>query len=57
MPLHGSPAIVTEKLQHLKDELGLSGVIMEPNVGGQLPAQHVLTSIRFYAQEVAPQLQ
>jgi hypothetical protein len=31
-------------------------VIMEPNVGGQIPLERVLNSIRLYAQEVAPQL-
>lgn len=53
---YGSPETVTQKLKYLRDELGLSGVIMEPNVGGQLSAQQVLNSIRLYAEEVAPQL-
>jgi alkanesulfonate monooxygenase SsuD/methylene tetrahydromethanopterin reductase-like flavin-dependent oxidoreductase (luciferase family) len=53
---YGSPDSVAEKLKYLRDELGLSGVIMEPNVGGQLSAQQVLNSIRLYAEEVAPQL-
>ncbi len=53
---YGSPETVTKKLKHLRDELGLSGIIMEPNVGGQLSAQQVLKSIRLYAEEVAPQL-
>lgn len=53
---YGSPATVAEKLKMIRDELGLSGVIMESNVGGQLSAEQVLSSIRLYAQEVAPQL-
>ncbi len=53
---YGSPETVAEKLQYLRDELGLSGVIMEPNVGGQLSPQQVQSSIRLYAQEVAAQL-
>jgi alkanesulfonate monooxygenase SsuD/methylene tetrahydromethanopterin reductase-like flavin-dependent oxidoreductase (luciferase family) len=53
---YGSPETVAEKLRCLRDELGLAGVIMESNVGGQLSAQQVLNSIRLYAQEVAPQL-
>jgi alkanesulfonate monooxygenase SsuD/methylene tetrahydromethanopterin reductase-like flavin-dependent oxidoreductase (luciferase family) len=54
---YGNPDSVTEKLKYLRDELGLAGVIMEPNVGGQLSAEQVLNSVRLYAQEVAPRLQ
>lgn len=53
---YGDPEAVTNKLLNLKNELGLSGVIMEPNVGGQLTAQQVLNSIRLYGQEVGPKL-
>jgi alkanesulfonate monooxygenase SsuD/methylene tetrahydromethanopterin reductase-like flavin-dependent oxidoreductase (luciferase family) len=53
---YGSPDTVARKLKHLISELGLSGVIMEPNVGGQLTEQQVLNSIRRYGEEVAPQL-
>ena len=53
---YGSPETVGKKLEYLRDELGLAGVIMEPNVGGQLTPEQVLTSIRLYAQEVAPLL-
>ena len=50
---YGNPETVAAKLTQIKEILGLSGVIMEPNVGGQLSAQQVLSSIRLYAQEVA----
>lgn len=53
---YGSPATVTKKLKNLINELGLDGVIMEPNVGGGLTEDMVLNSIRLYAEEVAPQL-
>ena len=53
---YGDPETVGAKLRYLGDELGLSGVIMESNVGGQLSPEQVLNSIRLYAQEVAPQL-
>ena len=53
---YGGPDTVARKLKHLIDELGLSGVIMEPNVGGGLTEEQVLNSIRLYADEVAPQL-
>ncbi|HMH48585.1 MAG TPA: LLM class flavin-dependent oxidoreductase [Candidatus Acidoferrum sp.] len=53
---YGTPDMVVDRLRHLRDELGLSGVIAETNVGGRIPLDQVLTSIRLYAQEVAPRL-
>ena len=53
---YGTPDMVADKLRQLRDELGLSGVIAEPNVGGRVPLDQVLTSIRLYAREVAPRL-
>ena len=53
---YGTPDMVVDRLRQLRDELGLYGVIMEPNVGGRIPLERVLTSIRLYAQEVAPRL-
>jgi alkanesulfonate monooxygenase SsuD/methylene tetrahydromethanopterin reductase-like flavin-dependent oxidoreductase (luciferase family) len=53
---YGGPDTVVQKLKYLRDELGLSGVIMEPNVGGQLSPEQVLNSIRLYGQEVGPNL-
>jgi hypothetical protein len=47
---------VVERLGQMRDELGLSGVVMEPNVGGRIPLEQVLRSIRLYAGEVAPRL-
>ena len=53
---YGSPDTVVRKLKHLADEFQLDGVIMEPNVGGGVPADRMLNSIRLYAEEVAPKL-
>ena len=53
---YGTPDMVVERLSQWREELGLSGVIMEPNVGGRMPLDGVLTSIRLYANEVAPKL-
>jgi alkanesulfonate monooxygenase SsuD/methylene tetrahydromethanopterin reductase-like flavin-dependent oxidoreductase (luciferase family) len=53
---YGTPDQVVDRLRELRDALGLSGVIMESNVGGRIPLERVLTSIRLYAQEVAPRL-
>jgi alkanesulfonate monooxygenase SsuD/methylene tetrahydromethanopterin reductase-like flavin-dependent oxidoreductase (luciferase family) len=53
---YGTPDMVVERLSQLRDEIGLSGVIMESNVGGFIPLERVLHSIRLFAQEVAPKL-
>jgi alkanesulfonate monooxygenase SsuD/methylene tetrahydromethanopterin reductase-like flavin-dependent oxidoreductase (luciferase family) len=53
---YGTPDMVVDRLRQLRDDLGLSGVIMESNVGGRIPLERVLTSIRLYAEEVAPRL-
>ncbi len=53
---YGSPQMVADRLIEIRDELGLTGFIMEPNVGGNVPAEHVQNSIRLYAEEVAPAL-
>jgi alkanesulfonate monooxygenase SsuD/methylene tetrahydromethanopterin reductase-like flavin-dependent oxidoreductase (luciferase family) len=53
---YGTPDMVVERLTQWREQLGLSGVIMEPNVGGRMPLERVLNSIRLYAREVAPRL-
>ena len=53
---YGSPDTVVKKLKHLANEFDLDGIIMEPNVGGGVPFDRMLNSIRLYAQEVAPKL-
>jgi alkanesulfonate monooxygenase SsuD/methylene tetrahydromethanopterin reductase-like flavin-dependent oxidoreductase (luciferase family) len=53
---YGTPDMVVERLCQLQAELGLAGVIMESNVGGRIPLERVLHSIRLFAQEVAPKL-
>jgi alkanesulfonate monooxygenase SsuD/methylene tetrahydromethanopterin reductase-like flavin-dependent oxidoreductase (luciferase family) len=51
---YGTPGMVAERLGQLRDTLGLSGVIIEPNVGGYIPLELVLKSMRLFAQEVLP---
>ena len=54
--VYGTPATVTERLLELKEKLGLSGLIIEPNVGGSTPKELVARSVRLFAEEVAPEL-
>jgi alkanesulfonate monooxygenase SsuD/methylene tetrahydromethanopterin reductase-like flavin-dependent oxidoreductase (luciferase family) len=53
---YGAPDVVTERLEQLRDTLGLSGIIIEANVGGRIPKERVLNSIRLFAQKVVPGL-
>jgi alkanesulfonate monooxygenase SsuD/methylene tetrahydromethanopterin reductase-like flavin-dependent oxidoreductase (luciferase family) len=52
----GTPEDVAKRLQSLQATLGLSGFIMESNVGGRIPPESVLQSIRLFGQEVVPAL-
>ncbi|MFQ6026311.1 MAG: hypothetical protein ACE5Q6_02220 [Dehalococcoidia bacterium] len=55
--IYGTPDAVTSRLAEWQDRLGFSGVIMEPNVGGQISPDLLDSSIRLFGQEVAPRLQ
>ena len=53
---YGTPGVVAQRLGQLRDELGLSGVVIEANSGGRMPIDQVNSSVRLFAQEVAPEL-
>ena len=53
---YGTPEMVAARLRDLRETLGLSGVIMEPNVGGHIPRDLVFRSVRLFAEEVVPRL-
>jgi alkanesulfonate monooxygenase SsuD/methylene tetrahydromethanopterin reductase-like flavin-dependent oxidoreductase (luciferase family) len=53
---YGTPDAVTDRLIELRDELGLSGFLLEPNVGGAIPREQVQKSVRLFAEFVAPAL-
>ena len=53
---YGSPDTVTRLLREIIGELGLNGVIAEVNVGGGIPKDKVLASVKRFAAEVAPNL-
>jgi alkanesulfonate monooxygenase SsuD/methylene tetrahydromethanopterin reductase-like flavin-dependent oxidoreductase (luciferase family) len=54
--MFGTPQHVTARLSRLRHALGLSGIIMEPNIGGRIPRELILHSMRLFAEEVAPHL-
>lgn len=53
---YGSPESVTSLLAEITEELGLSGVVAETNVGGLIPKKRVLESIDLFASQVVPNL-
>ncbi len=52
--LVGSPASVATRLEELRRQLGLDGVLMELNCGGRIPHAKVMTALRLLCQEVMP---
>jgi alkanesulfonate monooxygenase SsuD/methylene tetrahydromethanopterin reductase-like flavin-dependent oxidoreductase (luciferase family) len=52
----GTPSHVAERLRTLQQTLGLAGIIIEPNVGADIPLDRVTRSMHLFAREVVPQL-
>jgi alkanesulfonate monooxygenase SsuD/methylene tetrahydromethanopterin reductase-like flavin-dependent oxidoreductase (luciferase family) len=50
----GTPAMVTDRLNELKETLGLSGILAELNCGMRIPPHQVLSSLRLMCGEVMP---
>ena len=53
---YGTADQVAARLRDIGSELGLSGFIIEPNVGGGIPRDLVFASVQRFARDVAPQL-
>jgi alkanesulfonate monooxygenase SsuD/methylene tetrahydromethanopterin reductase-like flavin-dependent oxidoreductase (luciferase family) len=52
--MYGTPEAVVERLQEYQEELGISGVVLETNYGGQIPYDRVIDSIRLLTEKVVP---
>ena len=52
---YGTSQAVVERIKEMQEELGLSGVIGEMNVGGLVPQAGVLNSLRLFGERVVPQ--
>ncbi|MGE0223038.1 MAG: LLM class flavin-dependent oxidoreductase [Acetobacteraceae bacterium] len=50
----GTPAMVSDRLGQLREELGLSGILAEMNCGMQIPHPQVLGSLRMMCEDVIP---
>jgi alkanesulfonate monooxygenase SsuD/methylene tetrahydromethanopterin reductase-like flavin-dependent oxidoreductase (luciferase family) len=54
---YGTPAAVVERLQEYQETLGITGVSLDMNPGGQIPYDRVVNSIRLLAEQVIPKFQ
>ena len=52
--MFGTPDEVAERLQEYRDELGISGVVLEMNYGGQIPNEQVMGSVKLMTENVLP---
>ena len=50
----GTPEMVVERLQEMKETLGLSGVVVELNAGELIPPEGVARSLRLFCERVIP---
>jgi len=51
---YGTPEAVVERLQEYQKELGLTGVSLDINPGGQVPYESVVNSMRLLTEKVIP---
>jgi alkanesulfonate monooxygenase SsuD/methylene tetrahydromethanopterin reductase-like flavin-dependent oxidoreductase (luciferase family) len=54
--VYGTPDAVTERLLELREALGYSTLSVWMNVGGRIPHERVLASMRLFAERVIPRL-
>jgi alkanesulfonate monooxygenase SsuD/methylene tetrahydromethanopterin reductase-like flavin-dependent oxidoreductase (luciferase family) len=52
--LLGSPETVARRLEELREELGLAGILAELNCGGLIPHARVLTALELLCTEIKP---
>ena len=56
LAVYGSPEAVTERLQELREALGHTVLSVWMNVGGHIPHERMLASMRLFAERVIPRL-
>jgi alkanesulfonate monooxygenase SsuD/methylene tetrahydromethanopterin reductase-like flavin-dependent oxidoreductase (luciferase family) len=50
----GTPDAVAAKIEALRDDMGLDGVLVELNCGGKVVHAHEMEALRLLCQEVRP---
>jgi alkanesulfonate monooxygenase SsuD/methylene tetrahydromethanopterin reductase-like flavin-dependent oxidoreductase (luciferase family) len=56
LAVYGTPEAVTDRLLELREALGFSTLSVWMNVGGRIPHEQTLHSMRLFAERVAPRL-
>ena len=54
--VYGTPESVTERLLELRESLGYTTLSVWMNVGGRIPHERMLGSMRLFAERVMPRL-
>ena len=52
--IFGTPDAVVERIREFQDALGLTGVSLDINPGGQIPYDRVVNSLRLLGEQVIP---
>jgi alkanesulfonate monooxygenase SsuD/methylene tetrahydromethanopterin reductase-like flavin-dependent oxidoreductase (luciferase family) len=52
----GTAEEVADRINELKETLGLDGILAEPNCGGLIPHENVMASLRRLGEEVGPKV-
>ena len=52
--MYDRPEAVVERLQGYRESLGISGLVLEMNYGGQMPYDQVVNSVRLLTEKVIP---
>jgi len=52
----GTPEMVADRLEELREQLGLSGILAELNCGGLVPHERVMRSLQLLCENVQPRL-
>ena len=52
----GSPESVVDRIEEFRERMGLTGLILDMNHGGQIPHEQVIDSIKLLTEKVAPRL-
>jgi len=56
LAVYGTPEVVAERLIELREALGYSSLSVWMNSGGQMAHEHVMRSMRLFAERVIPRL-
>ena len=52
--IYGTPEQVVDRITKVKEDLGITGLVMEGNYGGRIPYERVINSLRLISEKVIP---